>query len=333
MDIVEQLLERARRDPKRIVLPEGTDERILAAAASLVRDGIAHPVLVGEIDEIKKGAASNGLDLGQVEVVDPATDARLQPYIEKYAEKRDQSVGLAKRLVKRPLFFAGMMVAEGDADGGVAGLTSTTTSVIQSAALAVGYAPGVSLASSLFIMVIPDRDGAPGRTLVYADAAITPQPSATELAEIAVTTARSTQLLLGVEPRVAMLSFSTYGSAEHPDVDKVREATARARELAPDLAIDGELQADAALSPEVAARKGADSEVAGQANVLVFPDLDAANMAYKLTQYLAGAAAIGPVMQGFARPFNDLSRGASVDDVVTVAAIAGVLAQAPADSA
>lgn len=323
MAITDTFIERARGTAKRIVLPEGTDARMAAAAARLVEEGIADPILLGPEEGVRSAAAEAGADLERLTLVDPATDSRLDTYIEAYAEKREVSTGLARRLVRKPLYFGTMMVAEGAADGGVAGLTSTTTSVIQAAGLTIGYAEGASQASSLFIMELPGRD-----PLIYADAAIVPQPSARELAEIAVTTARSARALLDLEPLVALLSFSTYGSAAHPDVDKVREATALARQMAPDLAVDGELQADAALSPEVAERKGATSPVAGHANVLVFPDLDAANIAYKLTQYLAGANAIGPIMQGFARPFNDLSRGASVDDVVAVAAIAAVQAQA-----
>ncbi|MFH1571448.1 MAG: phosphate acetyltransferase [Gemmatimonadota bacterium] len=323
MDTSQQFAERARQAPKRIVLPEGDDARMVAAAVRLKEEGIAHPVLLGSAAAVAAAAAEAGGQLAGVEVVDPAADGRMARYVEGYAAKREVSPGLARRLVRKPLYFGAMMVAEGDADGGVAGLASTTTSVIQAAALCIGYAPGASQASSLFIMELPGRE-----PLVYADAAIVPQPSARELAEIAVTTARSARALLGIEPLVALLSFSTYGSAAHPDVDKVRQATALAREMAPDVALDGELQADAALSPRVAARKGATSAVAGHANVLVFPDLDAANIAYKLTQYLAGAKAIGPIMQGFARPFNDLSRGATVEDVVTVAAIAVVKAQA-----
>jgi len=319
MAITDTFIERARGTAKRIVLPEGTDARMVAAAARLIEEGIAEPILLGPEEGVRSAAAEAGVDFGKLSFIDPAGDSRMDEYIEAYARKREVSPGLARRLVRKPLYFGGMMVAKGAADGGVAGLASTTTSVIQAAVLTIGYAAGASQASSFFIMELPGR--AP---LIYADAAIVPQPSARELAEIAVTTARSARALLGLEPLVAMLSFSTYGSAAHPDVDKVRQATALARQMAPDLAIDGELQADAALSPKVAERKGATSPVAGHANVLVFPDLDAANIAYKLTQYLAGASAIGPIMQGFARPFNDLSRGASVADVVAVAAIAAV---------
>lgn len=322
MAITDSFIERARGTAKRIVLPEGTDARIVAAAARLIEEDIASPILLGAEEGVRAAAEEAGADYHSLTWIDPAVDSRLDEYIQAYARRREVSPGLAKRLVRKPLYFGTMMVAEGAADGGVAGLASTTTAVIQAAALTIGYAEGASQASSLFIMELPDRD-----PLIYADAAIVPQPSAQELAEIAVTTARSATALLDIEPLVAMLSFSTYGSAVHPDVDKVREATELARQMAPDLAVDGELQADAALSPKVAERKGATSPVAGHANVLVFPDLDAANIAYKLTQYLAGASAIGPIMQGFARPFNDLSRGASVDDVVAVAAIAAVQAK------
>jgi phosphate acetyltransferase len=212
-----------------------------------------------------------------------------------------------------------MMVREQDADAMVAGITKPTSQVISAGALAIGYAEGVTLPSSFFIMVIP---GAPPRTLVYSDAAVAIDPNPEELAQIAITTARNARKLLAIEPRVAFLSFSTHGSANHPRVQKVQEAVRQARLLAPNICIDGELQADSALSPQVAQTKCPDSPVGGTANVLIFPDLDSGNIAYKLTQYLAGAQAIGPVMQGFRYPLNDLSRGATVDDIVAVSAIA-----------
>lgn len=314
MSLIEHFIERAKQTPKRVVLPEGNDERIVRAAHRLASEGIAHPII------ICTEATEFDLPLNGITVIDPTNNDHLQPYIQAYAAKRDGvSEGMARRLVKRPLMFGAMMVSEGDADAMVAGATRPTTQVISAGALAIGYAEGLSQASSFFIMVLP---GDPEKILVYADAAVVVDPDPTQLAEIAVITARNARILLDIEPRVALLSFSTHGSATHEHVTKVQKAVEIAHQMAPDLSIDGELQADAALSERVAQKKCPDSPVAGSANVLIFPDLDAANCAYKLTQYLANAQAIGPIMQGFKNPLNDLSRGATEDDIVAVAAIA-----------
>lgn len=324
MSLTERFIERAKLRPRRVVLPEGADDRIVQAAARLAQEGIAHPILLGGQPEIE--ALAGGRSLAGVRVVDPETDDALSGYCAAYAAKREGvSPGMAQRLVRKPLLFAGMMVSQGDADAMVAGVSRPTTQVISAGALAIGYEEGISRASSFFIMVLP---GQPERVLVYADAAVVVDPTPAELAEIAVVTARQARILLDFEPRVAMLSFSTHGSAAHPRVDTVAEAVRLARQMAPGLLIDGELQADAALSPRVAGKKCPASPLKGEANVLVFPDLDAGNIAYKLTQYLAGAQAIGPIMQGFRRPINDLSRGASVDDIVAVSAIASLQGEA-----
>jgi len=334
MSVIDQLKGKAKKDPKRIVLPEGEEERILKAAEISSREGIAHPILLGDEGTIQRRASDLGVDLKGVKILNPEKSPDLERYASLYCEiRKEKNVNerIAKRILRKSLYFGAMMVQAGDADGMVAGAVNLTASVIRAGSLIIGLQKDISTPSSFFVMSVPNFEGGENGVCLFADAAVNPDPNSSQLADIAISSARSAKLLLGWEPRVAMLSFSTKGSAYHPLTKKVIEATEIARMKAPDLLIDGEFQADAALIPTVAKRKvKEESSVAGRANVLIFPDLNAANIAYKLVQYMGKAEAYGPILQGFSRPISDLSRGASAQDIVGAIAIVCVEAQGSA---
>ena len=332
MGFVDLLKERAKKSIKTIVLPETEDMRTLEAADKILKEGIAKLVLVGNEEAVKKSAAEGGFDISGAQIVDPATSEKTQGYIDKLVELR-QKKGMTPEqakdiLLNQYLYYGVMMVKMGDADGMVSGACHSTADTLRPCLQILKTKPGTKLVSAFFLMVVPNCEYGANGAFVFADSGLNQNPTSEELAAIAASSAESFELLVQEKPIVAMLSHSTKGSAKHADVDKVVEATKIAKEQNPELALDGEFQLDAAIVPSVGASKAPGSEVAGKANVLVFPDLDAGNIGYKLVQRLAKAEAYGPVTQGIAKPVNDLSRGCSADDIVGVVAITAVQCQA-----
>ncbi len=325
MSLIEQLIQRAKADKQRIVLPEGTEERTLKAANQILTDGVADLILLGNVEEIQEKAREWGLgNISKATLIDPQNSEKSEEYAQMLFElrkKKGMTLEEARKKVTDPLYYGCMIIKSGEADGQLAGARNTTGDVLRPALQIIKTAPGITCVSGAMLLLTHAPECGDNGVLVMGDVAVTPVPDANQLAQIAICTARTAKAVADIEPRVAMLSFSTHGSAKHEVVDKVVEATRIAHEMDPELLLDGELQADAALVPSVGASKAPGSPIAGKANVLVVPSLEVGNIGYKLVQRLGHATAVGPILQGIARPVNDLSRGCSIDDVYKMIAI------------
>ncbi len=330
MRLLEKILELAKSDKKKIILPEGTEERTIRATETIIKGKIADIVLIGNDDEIKSKAKSLGVNIDGSIIVDPIKSEKYEEYVSLFFELRKNkgiTIEKAREVVKDEMYFGTLMLKNGDGDGLVSGAIHTTADLLRPGMQIIKTSPGTKIVSSFFIMDVPNKNYGHDGIMFFADSAVNPNPTAEELACIAISTADNAKALSGIEPRVALLSFSSMGSAKHELVDKVVEANRIANELRPDLMIEGELQLDAAIVSDVCKTKAPNSKIQGMANILIFPDLQSGNIGYKLVERLANADAIGPICQGFAKPLNDLSRGCSVNDIVSMVAVTSVQAK------